>query len=364
VKKIFEPVEIGSLTLKNRIIMAPMTRNRADNKHEGPTDLHTEYYSQRASAGLILSEGAPVSKYARGYIYTAGLYNSEQLKGWKAVIDKVHENGGLIQAQLWHTGRVSHSYFHDGQKPPAPSAVKSESMAYTPDGFQETPEPRALSADEINGIVNDFRTAAKNAISAGFDGVQIHGANGYLIEQFLHDTANKRDDMYGGPIENRSRFLFEIVDAVVDEVGAERTSLRLSPSNLFNTKNDSQSKELYEYVIEKLTSYNLCYLELVEALADLDDHPHLEKDVIGHYGPLFNGPVMTNGNYDRDSAIEVVESGKADMVSFAKLFLANPDLPKRFRENAPLNEPDRDTFYAQGKEGYTDYPFLEEIEKV
>lgn len=362
--KAFEPIQIGPLELKNRICMAPMTRNRADNKYEAPTDLHAEYYSQRASAGLIISEGAPVSKYARGYIYTAGLYNDEQIEGWKQVLKKVHVNGGLMQAQLWHTGRVSHSYFHDGNKPPAPSAIQADSMAYTPEGFQETPVPRALTIDEIKQIVHDFKTAAKNAMNAGFDGVQIHGANGYLIEQFLHDSANQRTDKYGGSIENRARFLFEIIDAVVEVAGEERTSLRLSPSNLFNTKNDSASRELYEFVIGRLNEYNLGYLELVEALADVDGHPALVPNVTEHYGPIFDGPVMTNGNYDRKSGLEVIESGTADMVSFAKLFLANPDLPERLKEKAPLNKPDKDTFYAQGKEGYTDYPYLQESESA
>lgn len=360
----FKPIDIGPLTLKNRICMAPMTRNRADNEYEAPTELHQTYYSQRASAGLIISEGSPVSAYARGYIYTAGLYNEKQIEGWKKVLSKVHDNGGLMQAQLWHTGRVSHSYFHDGNKPPAPSAVKSDSMAYTPDGFQETPIPRAVTTEEIESIVDDFRQAAKNAIEAGFDGVQVHGANGYLIEQFLHDSANHRSDEYGGSIENRARFLFEIIDAVSNEAGVERTSLRLSPSNLFNTKNDSSSRELYEYVIKKLNNYSLSYLELVEALADVSDHPNLVPNVIEHYRPLYDGPVMTNGNYDRESALEIIDSGTADMVSFAKLFLANPDLPKRFKENAPLNTPNKNTFYTRGKEGYTDYPFLEETESV
>lgn len=363
-KKAFEPIDIGPVTLDNRIVMAPMTRNRADNEHEAPTELHKEYYSQRASAGLILSEGAPVSKYARGYIYTAGLYNAKQIEGWKNVLKAVHDKGGVMQAQLWHTGRVSHSYFHDGNKPPAPSAIKADSMAYTPDGFQETPDPRALTQAEIGEIVSDFKNAAENAMEAGFDGVQIHGANGYLIEQFLHDTANQRTDKYGGSIENRARFLFEVIDAVTAAVGEERTSLRLSPSNLFNTENDSQSTELYAYVISRLNDYNLAFLELVEALGDVSDHPNLTGDVIGHYGPMYNGVLMTNGHYDRDSGLNVVESGKADLVSYAKLFLANPDLPERFEKNAPLNEPDRDTFYSQGKEGYTDYPFLEQKEAV
>lgn len=357
---IFDPLDVGPITLKNRLVVAPMTRNRADNDHEAPTALHAIYYSQRSSAGLILSEGSPISKYSRGYIYTAGLYNEEQIKGWKNVLKSVHDNNGLMQAQLWHTGRVSHSFFHDGNPPPAPSAIKPKAQAYTPDGFQPAPTPKKLSIPEINEIVQDFKNAAKNAMVAGFDGVQ---ANGYLIEQFLHDSANHRTDEYGGSIENRGRFLFEVIDAVTEIAGEDRTSLRLSPSNLFNTDNDSHSKELYEYVIDRLNDYNLAYLELVEPLADVSKHDHLISNIAEHFRPLYNGILMTNGNYDRESAMKVVESGTADLVSFAKLFLANPDLPERLKENASLNEPDKDTFYSQGSKGYTDYPTLVELEK-
>jgi len=358
--KLFEPIEIGPVKLKNRIVMAPMTRNRAPNEYEAPTEIHAEYYSQRSSAGLILSEGSPVSPGARGYIATAGIYNDEQEKGWKRVNEAVHEKGGHMQVQLWHVGRVSHPYFHDGKKPPAPSAVKAEAMSFTPDGFKPTPEPRAMTLVEIKHTIDDFRKAAARAKSAGFDGAQIHGANGYLIEQFLHSSANRRTDEYGGSIENRTRFLFEVIDAVAGEIGEERTSLRLSPSNLFNTNNDPDSKELYEYVIQKLNGYNLSYLELVEAIGDLSEHPHLVPNVTEHFRPIYNGILMTNGGYSREEAIEIVENGTADMVSFARLFLANPDLPERFEANAELNEPDSGTFYGGGAEGYTDYPFLKD----
>lgn len=364
-KKIFSPIQVGNQQLKNRMAMAPMTRNRAHNDAKAPTELHEEYYSQRASAGLILSEGSQISQQGMGYIDTAGIHNEEQVKGWKKVLQKVHEKNGVMYNQLWHVGRVSHEYFQNGDAPVSSSAKNANSKAFTPNGFEPTTTPRALETDEVKNVIQDFRLGARNAINAGFDGVQIHGANGYLVEQFLHDSINDRTDKYGGSINNRARFLFEVLDAVIDEVGAERTSLRLSPSNLMNTDNDSQSKELYEYIIRTLDEeYDLAFLELVEPLADLSEHPHLAENVLDYYGPFYNGILMTNGTYDRESAIEVIEEGKADMVSFAKLFLANPDLPERFKQNAPLNEPDRKTFYGGGAEGYVDYPFLEEEEEV
>jgi len=359
-KKIFHPITIGGDTkLKNRLAMAPMTRNRAHNESNAPTELHQEYYSQRASAGLILSEGSQISQQGMGYIDTAGIHNEEQIEGWKKVLDKVHDNDGVMYCQLWHVGRVSHEYFQDGEAPVSSSAKNAGGQVFTPNGFQPTSTPRALETEEVKEVVNDFRQAAANAIEAGFDGVQIHGANGYLVEQFLHDSINDRTDNYGGSIINRARFLFEVLDAVIEEVGTERTSLRLSPSNLMNTDNDSESKKLYEYVIRRLEEqYNLSFLELVEPLADLSEHPHLAENVIEYYRQFYSGKLMTNGNYDRESAIDMVESGKADMVSFARLFLANPDLPLRFKKDAPLNKPKTDTFYGGGAEGYTDYPFL------
>ncbi|WP_138431349.1 alkene reductase [Fodinibius saliphilus] len=361
-QKLFTPVTVGNNTLTNRLAMAPMTRNRAHNEANAPTDLHAEYYSQRASAGLILSEGSQVSQQGMGYIDTAGIHSKEQVKGWKTVLDRVHEKGGVMYCQLWHVGRVSHAYFQDGDAPVSSSAKNAGGKSFTPNGFEPTATPRALSTDEVVEVVEEFRRGARNAIDAGFDGVQIHGANGYLVEQFLHDSINDRTDRYGGSIENRARFLFEVLNAVIEEVGAERTSLRLSPSNLMNTDNDSQSKALYEYVIRRLDEeYELAFLELVEPLADLSNHEHLAKNVLDTYGPLYNGVLMTNGDYSREEAIAIVEEGKADMVSFAKLFLANPDLPKRFAINAELNEPDTATFYGGGEEGYTDYPFLDEV---
>lgn len=363
--KLFEPIDVGTQTLKNRLAMAPMTRNRAHNEPNAPTELHAEYYSQRASAGLILSEGSQISQQGMGYIDTAGIHNREQIEGWKKVLNAVHENDGVMYCQLWHVGRVSHTSFHDGAPPVSSTNKNANSQVFTTEGFQPTSTPRALSTEEVEEVVQDFRRAAHNAIEAGFDGVQIHGANGYLVEQFLHDSINDRTDRYGGSIENRARFLFEVLDAVIDEVGAERTSLRLSPSNLMGTDNDADSKALYEFVIRTLNDdYELSFLELVEPLADLDEHPQLAKDVLSYYSPFYDGLIMTNGKYDRESAIEVVQEGKADMVSFGREFLANPDLPERFAQDAPLNEPNRDTFYGGDAEGYTDYPFLAEAEAV
>ncbi|MFH5830987.1 alkene reductase [Halalkalibaculum sp. DA384] len=361
--KLFDTIDVGTQTLKNRLAMAPMTRNRAHNEANAPTELHAEYYSQRASAGLILSEGSQISRQGMGYIDTAGIHSQEQIEGWKKVLEAVHQNEGVMYSQLWHVGRVSHTWFHDGEPPVSSTNKNANTQVFTPEGFQPTSTPRALSTEEVEAVVQDFRQAARNAIEAGFDGVQIHGANGYLVEQFLHDSINDRTDRYGGSVKNRARFLFEVLDAVIEEVGSDKTSLRLSPSNLMATENDSESKALYEYVIRKLNEeYELAFLELVEPLADLSDHPQLAENVLAYYGPFYDGVLMTNGNYDRIAAINVVEEGKADMVSFAREFLANPDLPKRFAQNAPLNEPDRDTFYGGDAKGYTDYPFLEEME--
>lgn len=362
-EKLFTSITVGKTKLKNRLAMAPMTRNRAHNEANAPSVLHQEYYAQRASAGLIISEGSQISQQGLGYIDTAGIHNEEQIRGWKNVLEDVHKEDGVMYCQLWHVGRVSHTSFHDGESPVSSTDKNAGGQVFTTNGFEQTSTPRALTTAEVHNVVEDFRKAARNAITAGFDGVQVHGANGYLVEQFLHDSINDRGDEYGGSIENRARFLFEILDAVIDEIGADRVSLRLSPSNLMNTDNDSQSKELYEYVIRKLNDeYDIAFLELVEPLADLGDHPHLAKNVLDYYGPFYGGALMTNGNYDREEAVEVVDSGKADMVSFAREFLANPDLPERFRQDAELNEPDRETFYGGDAEGYTDYPFLDEVQ--
>lgn len=362
--KLFTSVEVGHRELENRIAMAPMTRNRAHNEANAPTELHVEYYSQRAGAGLIISEGAQISEQAQGYADTAGIHSEEQVEGWSKVLDTVHGKGCVMYCQLWHVGRMSHKSLLDGKPPLSSTARRAEDEVFTKEGYKQASPPRVLSPEEIEVVVSEYRDAARNAMEAGFDGVQVHAANGYLIEQFLHDSINDRGDEYGGTIENRCRFLFEVLDAVIDEVGAHKVCLRLSPSNLKHTDNDSNSKELYQYVIEKLNEeYSLALLELLEPLTDVSTRPDLAQNVLNYYGPFYDGLLMTNGGYDRESAIKVVDEGKADLVSFGRKFIANPDLVERLIRDAPLNEPDEDTFFGDGAGGYIDYPTLEQEEK-
>jgi len=353
---------IGDMQLPNRVVMAPMTRSRAG-EGNAPTELNAKYYRQRASAGLIISEGTQISKQGVGYPWTPGIHSDEQVEGWKKVTDAVHEENGHIFAQIWHVGRISHPYFHDGDLPVAPSAIKPEGQAFTPEGMKDFVEPRALETDEIPGIIENYVQAAKNAIEAGFDGVEIHGANGYLIDQFIQDGTNKRTDRYGGSKENRARFALEITEAVANAIGSEKTGIRLSPSGEFNDMYDSNSKETFTYLIEQLNQFDLAYLHLVEPLSDVGDKPNYADQVAAFYRPAYDGTLIICGGYDRQSGINVLEAGNADLVAYAQLFLANPDLPERFAQNAALNEPNRDTFYGGGEEGYTDYPFLDEKSK-
>ncbi|HET8552664.1 MAG TPA: alkene reductase [Gammaproteobacteria bacterium] len=356
---LLEPARIGRYTLANRVVMAPLTRSRADNPQLAPTDLHVEYYAQRASAGLIISEATQISPQGVGYINTPGIHSAAQIDGWSKVTKAVHAEGGMMFAQLWHVGRVSHPDFHNGEAPVAPSAINPEGQAFTQNGLQPTVTPRALEIDEIHAIVGDYVQAAKNAIKAGFDGVEIHGANGYLPNQFLVDSANVRTDEYGGEIANRARFLFEIIDGVSNAIGAERVGLRLSPSGLSNLKPDSNARALYEYVIMRLNDYKLAYLHLIEPTGPVAHIPNMVENVTAHFRPFYQGVLITNGGYDRESGNAVIEEGHADLVAYGKLFIANPDLPERFRARTPLNEPDRDTFYQGGAKGYIDYPALQ-----
>lgn len=351
---------MGDMKLSNRVVMAPMTRSRAGEGNV-PTELNAKYYRQRASAGLIISEGTQISKQGVGYPWTPGIHSGEQIEGWKKVTDAVHEEGGRIFAQIWHVGRISHPYFHDGELPVAPSAVKPEGQAFTPEGMKDFVKPRALETEEIAGVIDDYVQAAKNAMKAGFDGVEIHGANGYLIDQFIQDATNQRTDRYGGSKKNRARFALEVTEAVADAIGSKRTGIRLSPSGEFNDMYDSNSKETFTYLIEQLNPLDLAYLHLVEPLSDVSDKPNYADNVAAFYRPAYNGTLIICGGYDRESGIEVLEAGNADLVAYAQLFLANPDLPERFAQNASLNEPDSDTFYGGREEGYTDYPYMEKV---
>lgn len=358
---LLKPIEIGDLKLKNRVIMAPMTRNRADNEYEAATDLHAEYYSQRADAGLIISEGSQVSQEAKGYINVANIYTQKQVEGWQKVTKAVHDEGGKIFIQLWHVGRISHPDHHDGDKPLAPSAINPEAQSFTSEGFKDTVTPEAMSTEKVKETVQDFKRAAKNAVDAGFDGIEIHSSNGYLFHQFFNQSSNKREDRYGGSRENRARFLFEVLDAVKVFWPENRIGVRLNPSahNIFGMEADEETIPTFEYIVKKINDYDLAYLHLSEPFNDVSDIDFLVDNIAEHFRPLYKGNLMINAGFDQDSGNQVIDEGHADMVAYAKLFISNPDLPTRFEKNAELADWDEDTFYVAGKEGYTDYPKLE-----
>ncbi|MBW4662391.1 MAG: alkene reductase [Drouetiella hepatica Uher 2000/2452] len=355
---LFSPVQLGAYSLPNRVVMAPMTRLRAIDSI--PNALMAEYYSQRASAGLIITECTMVSPMSNGYMNCPGIYLPEQIEGWRQVVDAVHQRGGKIFLQLWHSGRVSHSSLLGGKQPVAPSAIAAVGELHTPAGKVVMETPRALEKDEISEIVEQFRSGAENAKAAGFDGVELHGAFGYLIDQFLQDGSNQRTDEYGGSVENRARFLLEIVEAVSSAWGADRVGIKLSPSNTFYGMVDSNSKVTFAYVLEALTPIGLAYVHLMEPNEIDLKNQNVLNPVTPLFRPSYQGTLISNGNYTHETANSALANGDADLVSFGKLFLANPDLPKRFKLNALLNEPDFRTFYGSGEKGYTDYPFLEQ----
>jgi N-ethylmaleimide reductase len=352
---LFTPLQLGDLQLPNRMAMAPLTRNRAGEGNV-PTKLNVEYYAQRASAGLIITEGSQISPQAVGYPATPGIHNDEQVAGWQQVTDAVHAKGGHIFIQLWHVGRISHPSLQPGKAlPVAPSAICPQGEAVTYAGMQAYETPRALLTEEIPGVVADYAAAAQRARDAGFDGVEIHAANGYLLDQFLRDGTNIRTDSYGGNLENRMRLLEEVVTAVTKVWPANRVAVRLSPENQFNDIRDSQPQATFSSVVEMLSGYQLAFLHVLEGDmlggGRLVDYPGLKR--------LFGGLYFANNGYTRDSANRALRQGDADMVAFGRLFIANPDLPERFARGAVLNEPDPETFYGGGAAGYTDYPMLD-----
>ena len=353
---LFSPFELGGLKLSNRIVMAPLTRNRAG-AGLVPGDLAAEYYAQRASAGLIITEATQVSKQAQGYQDTPGIFTPDQIAGWRTVTDAVHAKGGRIVVQLWHVGRVSHVDLHDGQAPVAPSAIRAETKTFVNNGFAEVSEPRALELDEIPGIVDDFRLTAANAIEAGFDGVEVHGANGYLLDQFLRETANVRTDAYGGSIENRARLLLEVIAAVAGEIGAERTGLRLSPvspaSGIVPSRNEQPQ---FNHVVEKLDGLGIAYIHVVEGATGgpRDATPFDFEQLRQRFGQTY----IANNGYDDDLARARLADGKADLIAFGHHYVANPDLVERLKRGAPLAQLNPATLYGGGAEGYTDYPAL------
>lgn len=349
---------LGPLTLPNRMVMSPMTRCRAGDGGV-PTPLNAEYYRQRASAGLIVAEGTQVSPQGVGYPATPGIHSADQVQGWKLVTDAVRAAGGRIFLQLWHCGRVSHSYFHNGELPVAPSpiAINGTTLQFRGDGGVPFETPRPLELSEIPLVVDQYRQGARNAKAAGFDGVEIHGAFGYLPDQFLQDGTNKRTDEYGGTLQNRARFLLEVTEAAIEVWGAERVGVKLSPSNTYNDMRDSDPVQTFLFAVSALSKLEIGYVHIMEASAS--DLRHGGKAIpVSVFRPHFDGTLIVNQDYDRDKAEAVLARGDADLVSFARLFLANPDLPSRFANGAALNTPDPSTFYGGGEQGYTDYPFL------
>ena len=358
--KLLESYELGPLTLRNRVVMAPMTRSRAT--AEGLVgELTVAYYAQRASMGLLISEGVNISPQAVGSPSTPGLYTTAQVAAWRRVTDAVHAASGRIFAQLWHTGRVGHSSLQGGELPVAPSALRIEGQQhYTPTGLQDYEVPRPLTTAEIPGVVADYRRAAERAQQAGFDGVELHAAFGYLPNQFLVDGANHRTDAYGGSLENRSRFTLEVMQALVAVWGPGQVGIKLSPSSAYNSMVDSNPQALFSYLIGELNKLLLAYLHLMQPLFPLDDFPTWPTDVLAAYGQLFDGPVIANAGYTQDTAEQELATGRANLISFGSLALANPDLPARFAQHGPFNEADQATIYGGGgAQGYTDYPFLE-----
>jgi len=352
---LFSPAKLGSITLKNRMVMAPLTRSRAPKGTGVPQDLNVTYYAQRATAGLIVTEATPISAMGHGYILLPGIYTDAQVAGWKKVTEAVHAKGGKIVLQLWHVGRISHpSLLPNNALPVAPSAIKPAGQAYTYEGLVDFVEPRALAESELPGIVQEYVHATKCALEAGFDGVEIHAANGYLLDQFLRDGSNKRTDNYGGSLENRTRFLLEVTKAVTEVAGSDKVGLRLSPVNPFNDMQDSDPQALFNYVANALNQFNLAYLHVVEGGMGGEpvsfDFEELRKQ--------FKGSYMANFGYDKARGNAAIQSGHADVIAFGVPFLANPDLVKRYSIDAPLNQADSETFYGGTEKGYTDYPYL------
>jgi len=348
--KLFDPIRVGDLELPNRVFMAPLTRSRAVGGGRVPNALMAQYYVQRASAGLILSEATAVTPQGVGYANTPGIWSDEQVAGWKMVTDAVHAAGGRIFLQLWHVGRISDPDFLDGGLPVAPSAIPAAGHVSLLRPQRNYPTPRALEPEEIPGIVAAFRKGAENAKLAGFDGVEIHGANGYLLDQFLQDKTNKRTDAYGGSLESRARLMLEVTDACIAVWGASRVGMHLSPRGDAHDMGDSKPAETFGYVATELGKRGIAFICAREALGPNRLGPRLKK--------AFGGVYIANEKMTRESAEQVVASGEADAVAFGQLFIANPDLPKRLKLNAPLNAPQPATFYHPGAEGYVDYPAL------
>lgn len=354
---LFESIQLGPYQLQNRIVMAPLTRSRAK-VDDIPSDMAAEYYGQRSTAGLIIAEATQISPQGKGYVFTPGIYSKAQIAAWKVITDTVHSKGSRIFLQLWHVGRISHPDLQpNGELPVAPSAIKPEGQAYTQNGFVPLETPRALETNELSGIIEQYKQAAKNALEAGFDGVEIHAANGYLLDQFLRDGTNHRTDIYGGSIENRARLLLEVTAAVVEVWGGDRVGVRISPLSKFNDIKDSNPEALFSYVVDQLNQYNPVYLHVIEGdtggAREVENGFDLQK--LHH---KFNGLFMANNGYDKALAEDVIDHKRADLIAFGRPFISNPDLVERLRIGAAFNTLYPNTMYGGGAEGYIDYPFM------
>jgi len=358
--KLFESYELSGKKLNNRMVMAPMTRARSASQGNVATELTATYYAQRATAGLIITEGTFISEEGIGFINVPGIYTDEQIAGWKLVTKAVHAKGGNIFAQLWHTGAYSHPDLHEGRLPLAPSDFNPEQKAFTAAGFKPTISPQPMTVEDIKRTVEDFKKGAINAIEAGFDGVELHGANGYLLQQFFSKNSNYRIDEYGGSPENRARILFETLEAIKEAVDLKKVGVRLNPSlnGIMGIAVDDETIATYDYIVNRLNDYDLAYIHLIEPFTDVSGNDNAIQEVAKHFRKIYNGTIIINRAFNKETATQVLEDNYADLVSFGVPFIANPDLVERFKTGAALNAPDQETFYTPGEKGYIDYPFL------
>lgn len=363
---LFEPFNLGNLTLPNRVLMSPLTRSRSSQPGDIPNDMNAHYYQQRAGAGMIFSEATQVSPQGKGYAFTPGIHSREQIDGWKKVTGAVHMAGGRIHMQLWHVGRISHPALQpDGKQPVAPSAIRPEgakTFISADSGMVDVPEPRALETGEMADIVEQYRQGAQNAMEAGFDGVEVHAANGYLLDQFIKSGSNQRTDEYGGSVENRLRLPLMVIRAVIDVWGKDNVGVRVSPTGSFNAMYDENPVETFGTFARHLNELGVAYIEVVEDSFQGNHANGRPEEVIDAIRTAFKGTYIANGAYTAEEARTRISQGRCDLVTFGRPFIANPDLPERFRQNAPLNEWDDSTFYGGDEHGYTDYPTLKELE--
>jgi len=358
---LLRPYKYNTTTFNNRMAMAPMTRSRAGNEGNLATEQMAIYYADRADAGLLITEGTVVSTKAVGFINVPGIYSAEQTESWKQVTQAVHDRGGKIFVQLWHTGRLSHPDLHNGELPHAPSAINPEAKAFVATGFIDTVTPKEMTIAEIKSTILDFKNSTKNAVEAGFDGVELHAANGYLFHQFFNGTSNTRTDEYGGSMENKARILFETLDALKGVIDYAKVGVRLNPS-LHGAQGmtvDQDTIPTHEYIVKRLNDYGLAYVHLTEPFTDVSEVPYAVAHVAKHFRPIYKGLLMINKGFTKESGNQVITDGDADMVAYGVPFIANPDLVERFKKDAPLNKADQSTFYTFTAEGYNDYPKMD-----